>query len=109
MADVNAPTNDGLVLTVQLPEAYAEVEIRHFGFAVDFQLALAHQGAEKASADVESAIQDVRGSSSSTNSRLLLSARPHGTLLYFRRLLRTGISSASLAWTGNIVSFTTES
>ena len=58
MADVNAPTNDGLVLTVQLPESRDEVDIRHFGFAVDFQRALAHQGAEKAAVDVESAIQD---------------------------------------------------
>ena len=58
MADVNAATNDGLVLTVQLPESRDEVEIRHFGFAVDFQHALAKQGAVKASVDVESAIQD---------------------------------------------------
>ena len=57
MADEHASIDDNLVLTLQLPGLRDEIEIRHFGFAVEFQIALANQGAAKASADVESAIQ----------------------------------------------------
>jgi hypothetical protein len=58
MAKMNEPPTESLVLTVQLPESRGEVDIRQFGFAVEFQIALAKQGAEQASVDVEGAIQD---------------------------------------------------